>query len=31
MKKAVRSEMTDRNILADVVPLQTPHVVTIYR
>ena len=30
MKKAVRSEITDRNILADVVPLQTPYVVTIY-
>lgn len=30
MKKAVRSEVTDRSILADVVPLQTPYVVTIY-
>lgn len=30
MKKAVRSEVTGRSILADVVPLQTPYVVTIY-
>ena len=30
MKKAVRSEVTGRSILADVIPLQTPYVVTIY-
>ena len=30
MKKAVRSEVTGRSILADVVPLQTSYVVTIY-